>query len=835
MEVKRLLRFEPIGYSDGGNVPVTTEDYGYYFRESTRVIVNAQDLAPSSGLDQINYRMIDINGKEITGTEKCVQDQIAFEIPEGFKGKIYTTAIDHVGHIGAEQSLEGIIQENSRLHESTSNIQLLKPETTRKDAQGLDLYNTNIPITMHVEDLYSGIRSIDWKIEAYGDPDQNQSGHLEINNLGELLNDEGWGVVASQHNLRTILEKTIIVQNNSNEIRVTLTFTDRAGNQSSSYIVFSIDKTMPQIDVSYTNNEDDVEFEGFFKEPRIAEIVVTERNFNEKDAILTVTKDGEIISPVLDWSESGGTGNGDDITHTARISYDTDGDYTFAFQYGDLAGNASTDINYGNSATPTEFTIDGTAPVITLSYNNVAATGKGNYYFQEARIGTIQIEEHNFEASRANVIITSKDNNGNDLGNAPTVLPTDWNSVGDKRTAEVAFNAENANYSIAVQYTDQAGNQATPIEEQTFCMDQNDPIIEITGIMDRHAYNQEIIQPVVTFRDVNLDVNQTIITLSGSTLGELDLTGQDNSTADTRTFEFDNIEKDDIYTLFASVTDNAGRSNQIQYRFSVNRLGSTYELSKETSEMNHSYTNSPNDVVVREINVNALSQDSVNVTMSKDNKPSDLRENTDYDLKKEGQDGEWSVYTYTIYKSNFKEDGNYGIRLYSVDEAKNISQNNLDDENKRAEINFHVDKTSPNLSILNLNDGETYPEDSKMVKISVNDNTYVKEIQVRLNEKELKTYHLEEIQKKADQNENYEIEIANSDDSQELQVFALDAAGNSKEAKVVDFYVTTNLWIRFVNNKVVLYSTIMGVILVLASGIAIVFLKKKKPKKQQSA
>lgn len=318
-------------------------------------------------------------------------------------------------------------------------------------------------------------------------------------------------------------------------------------------------------------------------------------------------------------------------------------------------------------------------------------------------------------------------------------------------------------------------------------------------------------------------------------MGELDLTGQDNSTADTRTFEFDNIEKDDIYTLFASVTDNAGRSNQIQYRFSVNRLGSTYELSKETSEMNHSYTNSPNDVVVREINVNALSQDSVNVTMSKDNKPSDLRENTDYDLKKEGQDGEWSVYTYTIYKSNFKEDGNYGIRLYSVDEAKNISQNNLDDENKRAEINFHVDKTSPNLSILNLNDGETYPEDSKMVKISVNDNTYVKEIQVRLNEKELKTYHLEEIQKKADQNENYEIEIANSDDSQELQVFALDAAGNSKEAKVVDFYVTTNLWIRFVNNKVVLYSTIMGVILVLASGIAIVFLKKKKPKKQQSA
>ncbi|MCI8370874.1 MAG: hypothetical protein HFI75_00470 [Lachnospiraceae bacterium] len=821
-------RFETAGSIEGQGVPAITDQYGYYFQEPARLLVTAEDLVPSSGLWKIEYRLVNVNGETSNGIGECVNNQIAIDLPVDFKGKVYTTAVDHVGNVGSEQSLEGVIQESPQLHRSTSKVQLAKPETDKKDTQGLDLYYTSVPVTLYVEDTFSGIRTIDWRVEAAGDSENNQSGHLDIDGQGELLGDTEWNILNSDKNIRTVLEKTIMVRNNSNTVVVTLEFTDRAGNHSSESIVFSIDTTAPQIQVSYSNNEDDSEHEGYFKEARTAEIRITERNFRAEDVVVTITNSETILPSYGEWTQSRGTGNEDDTVYTMRIEYEADGDYTFDIQYADLAGNQAPGVDYGNSVTPTEFTIDRTLPVISLSYNDDASTSVvDHYYYQKARVAMITIEEHNFDESRAMVTITSKDNNGTDLGNAPAV--GGWTTSGDTRTASITFDSEDANYSIAVQYTDMAGNQAAPIEEQMFCVDQNDPAIKITGVEDRHAYNEELIQPTVTFTDVNLDAEKTQIILTGASQGEImELSGEDSRSADSRTFEFDNIREDDIYTLTANATDKAGRTNSVTCRFSVNRHGFTYELSEETVSINHTYTNVPVDIVVREINVDPLQQDSVIVTLSKDNIPSDLQAGRDYRMEKAGQDGEWSVYTYTIYKENYSEDGNYGIRLYSVDGAENISQNNLEDENKKAEINFHVDKTSPNLSILNLKDGETYPFDSQNASISVGDNTFVKEIQILLNGEVAASYDKNEIKEKADKNENYQIAIANSNQSQNIQVIAVDAAGNQSKAEVTDFYVTTNLWIRFINNKLALYGAITGVVLLAAAIVAVVFLKRKQ-------
>ena len=52
-------------------------------------------------------------------------------------------------------------------------------------------------------------------------------------------------------------------------------------------------------------------------------------------------------------------------------------------------------------------------------------------------------------------------------------------------------------------------------------------------------------------------------------------------------------------------------------------------------------------------------------------------------------------------------------------------------------------------------------------------------------------------------------------------------AGNTNELTFDGFYVTTNMWIRFIDNKPVLFASIAG-ILMLVGGIVFIIVKKKK-------
>ena len=60
-----------------------------------------------------------------------------------------------------------------------------------------------------------------------------------------------------------------------------------------------------------------------------------------------------------------------------------------------------------------------------------------------------------------------------------------------------------------------------------------------------------------------------------------------------------------------------------------------------------------------------------------------------------------------------------------------------------------------------------------------------------------------------------------------LKIVCTDAAGNINELTFDGFYVTTNMWIRFINNKPVLFGSIAGILL-LAGGIVFIIVKKKK-------
>ena len=82
--------------------------------------------------------------------------------------------------------------------------------------------------------------------------------------------------------------------------------------------------------------------------------------------------------------------------------------------------------NYATgTVTAKSFTIDKTAPTITVSYDNNSARN-GNYYKAD-RTATVTIIEHNFDVNRVNVSFSADDKK----------LPnmSGWSSSGDQHTA----------------------------------------------------------------------------------------------------------------------------------------------------------------------------------------------------------------------------------------------------------------------------------------------------------------------------------------------------------------------------------------------------------------
>lgn len=135
----------------------------------------------------------------------------------------------------------------------------------------------------------------------------------------------------------------------------TLETTDLAGNASSYNRVddFTIDRTVPTIQVSYDNNS--AATPGYFNANRTATVTVNEHNFNaaEVNAQITAALQGSgVAAPGL----GGWSTNGD--VHTASVTFSADADYTFDVDYTDLAGNAAADY------TQDKFTVDKTDPEV---------------------------------------------------------------------------------------------------------------------------------------------------------------------------------------------------------------------------------------------------------------------------------------------------------------------------------------------------------------------------------------------------------------------------------------------------------------------------------------
>lgn len=801
--------------SDGvGNKPtVEITEYGYYFIQDTEVTIYSKDDIPSSGIHTITYYTVDKDtGKSQEKTLTVDADnKIKFTIGANFKGQIYAKATDHVNNSPVDfVNPNSAIIENTQKHLEEKHIVFNMADTKFTDNNGRMLYADNTNVKLTVSDTYSGIRNVEWSVIAPYDTDKNQSGKFVINNdktYAAGSNTDGWQQTATDKNLVTQMSKTLTVSNNSNGIIVKAKITDRAGNVSEEQITLSIDKTKPTIVVTYDNNTPDPDNNQFYKGDRTATIVVTERNFRPQDVAYQINNSDGIIPNLSGWTQVENPTNPDNTTHTATIQYTADGDYTFGMDYHDNAMNTAPALGQH------QFTIDKTMPVINVSYNNNNSLN-GNYYAAD-RTATIVITEHNFDTSRIVITGTATDNNN------PSVFPNvnGWNNEGDIHTATINYNAD-SKYSFDITYKDMSGNEAADYLQEEFYIDKTAPTIVISGIADKSANKGDVI-PVVSYNDTNFNWNGVNVSLTGSTRGNVAISGNYGDAQNGQIFTFENFEKskevDDIYLLNARVVDFAGNETTQAITFSVNRFGSTYTLDDTLKTIEGKYIQGEEDLVLTEINVDNLKHETIKLKVIKNGTPIDLVEGRDYTIVQTGGSGQWSQYKYVVKKALFSGDGKYTLTVYSEDSAGNINENI--NENKKAEIAFGVDKTAPVIVPIDFDSNLQYAVNSKRVSISVNDNLLLNNVIIYLNNEKIDYVQ---------EGESYSFEIPSMNSKQAVKVVAIDLAGNQSMLEINNFLVSTNLFVRWYNNKTLFIGSIAGTGLVVVLLAAVIVFRKKK-------
>ena len=815
-------------------------------------------LSANGGLSNISaleyQKVSSVKDYDPNGSWIAYNDDMGISIGTGEKFVIFFNATDRSGNDnlndGGKSTVAnsiGIIVDNKAPVGIESELEIdILPQDYTDDK----IYAGDVTVDFKVTDpkyigenknengFYAGIASITYKIEA-----------ADIGKVveGVLFSaDTVPATTFAQHDgdgLAHTVTGSLVIDSeifNSNNIVVTITAVDNAGNEKVTFTeagAIKIDTTMPQISVTYDNNTADSG--KYFDADRVATIVVTERNFNADDFLYSITRDGAAYPVTLTWASAPAGDNGDATTWTATVSYTTDGDYVFTVDsFTDLAGNkldgAATD--YGTSVAPNEFTLDYIKPVINVTYSN-NNSANGNYYNAD-RVATVVITEHNLDPNGADqdrIVVTV----GATDDGVPTAVPviTAWTTVGDTHTASISYTAD-ALYTFDISVADKAGNDSVDFAQQSFYVDKTAPSLSITGVENESANNGEVI-PVITYSDTNFNADAVSITLSGANRGALELDGSYADIHNGLVFTFSDFEReedaDDIYTLSVELVDMAGNASSETIVFSVNRFGSTYALDDSTKELIGQYVKVPTDVIVTETNANELS--GIKVTLFKNNETIVLTEGEDYRIDLEGGEGNWYKYTYVIFAKNFEADGVYSITVESDDAAGNEAKNNLDTKN--TEITFGVDNTLPIINIANLEDRNTYATDKLTVEMSVEDNLKLAKVIVELDGKNIKEWMGDELTALVNGGGNFTFDIdGTSTEAHKLVVYAIDAAGNGEiiaeeelpanAETVEDFFVTTNLWVRYFTNKPLFFGSIAAAVLAVGLVIFLIIFKKKK-------
>lgn len=766
-----------------------------------------------------------------------------------FKMSAYKTETDVVeGRFANVISLDRR-RATSEGEEGIPTIVVESPEVTHMLDDDKELFNYaptfDVTVNDGVEsDKNSGLASIEWSItgpdgyivDTGASIDCKGEYSAEFHPYVELANQDG----------------------ESNDVVLTITVTDKVGNVVTYQKTFGVDTWAPRVEIIQDNTS--VRNDKYFKDDQGITVVIEDLNFCHETSTVTTEVDFSGWTPVA----------GKENTYSTKLIYNVDGDYTFAMESIDLAENEA-EIDYETGLVAlTEFTIDKTAPIITVTYDPavpVDTDPNGVQYFDKARTVTVTIHEHNFSNETYGPYVTSN------LGAKNALSP--FYGTGDIRTATETFEEGNG-YSVHVTFTDLAGNEAVPYTSPKFSVDTHKPSIEMTKgsvkngqpISDELLLGYTINDAQENLKEFTVEVVFLDRTFQQKKVECYTITPSDGVNGYV---DFDTIEalkeNDGIYTVRITAVDYAGNTETLpsDLFFSLNRFGSTFYVDDpatsefltvgDTGIVYHKGVEK--DLVIKEINPDQVWQDASGskegsaITVSVNGESIVLTEGTDYDMevvqKGTGND-KWYEYTYTIKTSVFSKndepvDGDYSIYFYSEDDAANKNTNESNEGSElvmgadgtySGKISFTLDHKAPIVTIIGVEAGESYVEEYRTVEINVSDNTpfsievYVNDVLVEVVDttagKELSS---DWIYYDASTG-SYMLNLSQKDDRQSLRVVVVDAAGNELVSNVDEIMLTKDLVAQYVNSPVaIITSIVIGLGLII---LIILLLKKRKEK-----
>ena len=463
----------------------------------------------------------------------------------------------------------------------------------------------------------------------------------------------------------------------------------------------------------------------------------------------------------------------------------------------------------------------------------------------------MSIHEHNFRESDVNIAQTADIQQGS--VSAPGV--GGFGGGGDDHSASINY-SQDGNYTIEVNYSDLAGNPAQVVRVDEFVIDQTPPTLkfimpdELKGISQIF---QGDIAPQIEFGDINMTRGMASIELKGMKANSDVLKLLEDSFENYKgTVRYENLKKvresDDIYTATAVVTDLAGNKVEKTITFSVNRFGSTYDYNKDdftTKLMGYYFTNAPGDVILREVNVNQLTDHKL--TLYKDGDNWVLVEGKDYKFEERQVNGHYE-YIYTILAKNFEEEGNYNIIASSKDKAANTNSNSAVKENdgsNEVPLRFAVDKTAPTNLITGVDMSKNkFTESQIVLNIEPQDNmNAVARFRVRVLDRKGNVLQEFEISGKElaeyfeEHNGIYQLTVNQNTGWQTIEVLTTDAAGNES----VDYSIENNTAYRVLVTPNLFYQYIyrlplVGATLAIIGGLIFFWLwKRKKDEEEKEA
>lgn len=703
------------------------KDYGYIANRTIGLEIVGSDEV--SGIKQVIVHYTNNDGKKIEGEcelKEGTDDTFLYffgkkECEKGFIDSISLT--DNNGNTRIVEFKNGII-----IDKETADVELLDLQIA-DDANGKVVLNRDLGLTLSIKDSYSGIASYEYTVNGKKKAGNGDTKKIEYS--------------------KTIRDTIVAAQNEGDDIVVELTATDNAGNSKTVRKKYSFDTTKPTIKVTYDSKTDN----NYYKETRTATVSITDAHFSDKGVTFAITNNGNKIDVSPKFSTT------DDKVFTASIALVDEGIYSVGLTATDRAGNQAVFTD------GTLFTIDKTAPKMTISYDDSRASN--SKYFNQTRVATVLVDELNFDDSLVNLNIEATGG-----GRAPQL--TSFSNSSIHHTANLSF-AVDGNYVISGTVTDKAGNVSEEVVSPEFTIDTKQPEITFSNVEEGHSYNGDI-TPVCTITDTNYDSGE--VESSGVKYGkhtELNLSSTKSKEGETFTYAtFERqLRTDDAYTVKVTARDLAGNTKEESISFKVNRFGSRYSLDEYTSEaVKQYYVNSENDFVIVEDNLDKVNNYELCYISDGATKVLDYGE--DYTITSSSDSSGWNTYSYSIKPTMLEKDGFYSFVVYSTDAAGNKSDNIT----KGTPLKVCVDDTAPIITVSNLEDTGVYRVKEMKAKVVITDNLAYDKAVVKLNDKEYEVAESE-----------FDIDLTESKKEQTLEVVAIDKAGNAVTTDIYTFVV----------------------------------------------